>query len=45
MIPWTCRIGWHMWSKWSEPVKTQFSIYQRQTRTCRGCDRAQERAI
>lgn len=36
---WQCTIGWHRWSKWSEPQKKPHESYYRQHKTCVDCER------
>jgi 5-methylcytosine-specific restriction endonuclease McrA len=36
---WQCRVGWHRWTKWSEPQKKAGDVYFRQHRTCVDCGR------
>lgn len=36
---WQCQVGWHRWSRWSDPQKKPHDLYFRQHRTCVDCNR------
>ena len=36
---WQCQVGWHRWSRWSDPQKKTHDLYFRQHRTCVDCNR------
>ena len=33
-----CRFNWHTWTKWSDPVTSNYSPYTKQVRYCIHCN-------
>jgi hypothetical protein len=35
---WSCRWGWHTWSRWCEPKPDSYRVYQVQESECIHCN-------